>query len=128
MTVTSRNLDHAVFFEVTRSSFCRKCLYILKKNSGDGCIPLHFVNCVTARAAKSTISSKCVFNTSYGPEHTISLLNTGKYHFILQMLILGLFTEVILISILMFSIQNLILIVYWYFQYFPVSVFYALNH
>ena len=53
-------------------------------------------------------------------------VNTGKYHFILPMLILGLFTEVLLISILMFSIQNLILI-YWYFQYFPVSLFYVAN-
>jgi hypothetical protein len=54
-------------------------------------------------------------------------INTGKYCIILQILILGLFTEVLLILILMLSIQNLILI-YWYFQYFTVSVFYVLNH
>ena len=57
----------------------------------------------------------------------LQYLNTGKYCFILQILILELFTEVLLISILMLSIQNLILI-YWYFQYFTVSVFYVLNH
>ena len=54
-------------------------------------------------------------------------VNTGKYCFILQILILALFTDVLLISILMLSIQNFILI-YWYFQYFTVSVFYVLNY
>ena len=53
--------------------------------------------------------------------------NTGKYCFILQILILELFTDIILILILMLSIKNLILI-YWYFQYFTVSVFFVLNH
>ena len=57
----------------------------------------------------------------------LQYVNTGKYCFILQILILGLFTEVLLISILMLSIQNLILI-YWYFQNFTVSVFYILYH
>ena len=56
----------------------------------------------------------------------LQYINTGKYCFILQILILRLFTEVLLISILMLSIQNLIL-KYWYFQYFTVSVFYVLN-
>ena len=57
----------------------------------------------------------------------LQYVNTGKYCFILEILILGLFTEVLQISILMLSIKNLILI-YWYFQYFPVSVFYVLKH
>ena len=57
----------------------------------------------------------------------LQYVNTGKYCFILQILTLGLFTEVLLISILMLSIQNLILI-YWYFKYFTVSVSYVLNH
>ena len=57
----------------------------------------------------------------------LQYVNTGKYCFILQILILGLFTEVLLISILMLSIQNIVLI-YWYFQYFTVSVFYVWNH
>ena len=57
----------------------------------------------------------------------LQYVNTGKYCFILQILILGLFTEVLLISILMLSILNAVLI-YWYFQYFTVSVFFVLNH
>ena len=42
---------------------------------------LHFGNFVTARAAKSIISSKCVFNTSYGPEHNTSVCKYWKIQF-----------------------------------------------
>ena len=71
-----------------------------------------------------------VGKTSLGPRRQsiiLQYLNTGKYRFILQILILGLFTEVLLISILMLSVLNVVLM-YWYFQYFTVSVFYVLNH
>ena len=52
----------------------------------------------------SCINFFCLF---YAPCQWILLqyVNTGKYCFILQILILGLFMEFLLISILMFSIQ-----------------------
>ena len=46
-------------------------------------------------------------------------LGIGKYHFILQILIIYRFMENSLISISMISIKKYILI-YWYFQYFTV--------
>ena len=88
----------------------------------------------TSSSAVASIDDKsrydCLyFSLSYPERQWIILqyVNTGKYCFILQILILALFTEVLLISILMLSIQNLILI-YWYFQYFTLSVFKVLKH
>ena len=52
----------------------------------------------------------------------LQYVNTGKYCFILKILILGLFTEALLIWILMLSIQNLILM---YVLVFPV--FYSIS-
>ena len=56
--------------------------------------------------------STSTFKFSTKQSIILQYVNTGKYHFILQILILGLFKEVLLILILMFSIQNLIRVLF----------------
>jgi hypothetical protein len=110
---------------------------------GDGLVSRHGGVGVTTSTEAKVVNKYAELHAEDGEDHLVSTevvqswtglqsiilqyVNTGKYCFILQILMLALFTEVLLISILMFSIQKIILI-YWYFQYFPVSLFYVPNH
>ena len=89
---------------------------------GDGLVSRHGGVGVTTSTGAKVVNKCAEFHAEDGEDRPVSTevvqswtglqsiilqyVNTGKYCFILQILILGLFTEVLLISILMLSILD----------------------
>ena len=117
------SLQKVNFFDHLPPSSCKRGLWTPPKSK--------FFLTSTNRASKCTYLEIPTFRPQFNGVRKswfqriiLQYVNIGKYCFILQKLILGLFAEVLLVLILMLSIQNLIL-VYWYFQYFTVLLSYG---